>query len=107
MGRFGQKTGAGWYKYEPGARCHPDPVVEKLIEDYRKEEGITPRKISDEEIVQRCILALPTRAPRSSKRHRPARQRRRHGLPDWLRLPVFRGGPMFYADTLGLYRWCG
>jgi 3-hydroxyacyl-CoA dehydrogenase len=59
MGRFGQKTGAGWYRYEPGKRDPiPDPIVEKLILDYSKEAGITRRNISDEEIVGRCIHAL-------------------------------------------------
>src|SRR5207249_6493441 len=59
LGRFGQKTGAGWYRYEAGKRDPiPDPVVEELIVAYRKEHGITPRKIGEEEIVQRCIYAL-------------------------------------------------
>jgi 3-hydroxyacyl-CoA dehydrogenase len=106
MGRFGQKTGAGWYKYEPGRRdAIPDPVVEKLIEDYRKEEGITPRKISDEEIVQRCILALTNEGAKILEEGIAQRA----SDVDMVYLtgygfPVFRGGPMFYADTLGLYQ---
>ncbi|MGA8513947.1 MAG: 3-hydroxyacyl-CoA dehydrogenase NAD-binding domain-containing protein, partial [Burkholderiaceae bacterium] len=59
MGRFGQKTGAGWYDYVPGKRdAISSPVVVKMIEDHRKAVGITPRKISDEEIVQRLVFAL-------------------------------------------------
>jgi 3-hydroxyacyl-CoA dehydrogenase len=106
MGRFGQKTGAGWYKYEPGRRdAIPDPVVEKLIEDYRKQEGITPRKISDEEIVQRCILALTNEGAKILEEGIAQRA----SDVDMVYLtgygfPVFRGGPMFYADTLGLYQ---
>jgi 3-hydroxyacyl-CoA dehydrogenase len=105
MGRFGQKTGAGWYKYEPGRRdAIPDPVVEKLIEDYRKEKGIKPRKISDEEIVQRCILALSNEGAKILEEGIAQRA----SDIDMVYLtgygfPVFRGGPMFYADTLGLY----
>jgi 3-hydroxyacyl-CoA dehydrogenase len=59
MGRFGQKTGIGWYRYEPGRRdALPDPVVDELIATYRKELGIAQRKIADDEIVERCIFAL-------------------------------------------------
>jgi len=104
LGRFGQKTGLGWYRYEAGNRTPmPDPVVEKLIEDYRKEIGITPRKISDEEILQRCLYALANEGA--------------HILGEGIALrasdidmvyltgygfPPYRGGPMFYADTVGL-----
>ncbi|RYF77332.1 MAG: 3-hydroxyacyl-CoA dehydrogenase, partial [Comamonadaceae bacterium] len=59
LGRFGQKTGAGWYDYQAGKRdAIPSDLVNKMIEDHRKELGITPRKISDEEIVQRLVYAL-------------------------------------------------
>src|SRR5512134_1280602 len=65
MGRFGQKTGAGWYDYQAGRRdAIPSPLVDKMIEDHRKELGITPRKISDEEIVQRLVFALVNEAAR-------------------------------------------
>jgi len=59
MGRFGQKTGAGWYRYEPGKRDPiPDPVVDEIIATVRKEMGIRARAISDDEIVGRCVGAL-------------------------------------------------
>ena len=58
-GRFGQKTGAGFYRYEAGSRnAIPDPTVTAIIEKYRKQKGITPRKVGNEEIVERCIYAL-------------------------------------------------
>ncbi|HWP10701.1 MAG TPA: 3-hydroxyacyl-CoA dehydrogenase NAD-binding domain-containing protein, partial [Ramlibacter sp.] len=58
-GRFGQKTGAGWYRYEAGKRDPiPDPVTEQLVNEYRAANGITPRKVSDDEVVERCIYAL-------------------------------------------------
>ncbi|MFL6713238.1 MAG: 3-hydroxyacyl-CoA dehydrogenase NAD-binding domain-containing protein, partial [Sulfurifustis sp.] len=105
LGRFGQKTGAGWYRYEAGKRdAIPDPVVEKLIVDFRKEKGIAPRKISDEEIIQRCIYALVNEGARILEEGIALRA----SDIDLVYLtgygfPLFRGGPMFYADTVGLY----
>ena len=104
MGRFGQKTGAGWYDYEPGKRdAIPSPVVNEMIEKHRKELGITPRKISDEEIVQRLVYALVNEGAQDPRgRHRAARARD----IDMVYLtgygfPLHRGGPMCYADTRG------
>jgi 3-hydroxyacyl-CoA dehydrogenase len=63
LGRFGQKTGKGWYRYEPGSRKPvPDPAIDKLVETYRREIGVQPRRISDEEIVERLIYALVNEA---------------------------------------------
>ncbi|CAN0578597.1 unnamed protein product, partial [Ectocarpus sp. 12 AP-2014] len=59
VGRYGQKTGKGWYDYEKGSRKPlPSPEVAALIEAHRKETGSRPRKISPEEIVERCFYAL-------------------------------------------------
>ena len=105
LGRYGQKTGMGWYRYEAGKRdAIPDPVVDKLIEDYRKEKGITPRKISDEEIVERCIFALVNEAARLLEEGIAQRA----SDIDMVYLtgygfPLHRGGPMLYADQVGLY----
>jgi 3-hydroxyacyl-CoA dehydrogenase len=104
LGRFGQKTGKGFYKYEAGSRKPiPDAEVEKLIEQYRAQIGVKPRPISDEEIVQRCIYALVNEGA--------------HILEEGIALrasdidmvyltgygfPPYRGGPMFYADSVGL-----
>ena len=63
MGRYGQKTGAGWYDYVPGKRdAIPSTVVVDMIANYRKELGVTPRKISDEEIVHRLVYSLVNEA---------------------------------------------
>jgi 3-hydroxyacyl-CoA dehydrogenase len=103
-GRFGQKTGAGWYRYEPGSREPlPDPVTEQLIADYRAAHGITPRAVSDEEVVQRCIYALVNEGARILEEGIAARA----SDIDLVYLygygfPKHRGGPMFYADTVGL-----
>ena len=92
-GRFGQKTGAGWCDYVPGKRdAIPNAEVEQMIEDHRAALGITPRKISDEEIVQRLVFSLVNEAATSSKRHCQQGQRHRRGLHLWLRHPVHRGG---------------
>ena len=104
-GRFGQKTGAGWYDYKPGKRdAIPNAEVVQMIEEHRKALGITPRKISDEEIVQRLVFALVNEAA--------------HILEEGIAnkasdidvvyifgygFPVHRGGPMLYADQVGLF----
>ncbi len=103
-GRYGQKAGAGWYRYEPGRRDPiPDPAVDRMIADYRAEIGITPRNISEEEIVQRCVLALVNEGARILEEGIAARASdidvvyiTGYGFPR------YRGGPMFYADTVGL-----
>ena len=103
-GRFGQKTGAGWYRYEAGNRTPlPDSVTEQLIADYRAAHGITPRKIGDEEIVERCIFALVNDGARILEEGIAARA----SDIDLVYLngygfPLHRGGPMLYADTVGL-----
>jgi 3-hydroxyacyl-CoA dehydrogenase len=103
-GRFGQKTGAGWYRYEAGKREPiPDAVTEQLINDYRAANGITPRKVSDEEVVERCIYALVNEGARILAEGIAARA----SDIDLVYLngygfPAHRGGPMLYADTVGL-----
>jgi len=105
LGRFGQKTGAGWYDYQPGKRdAIPSKVVTDMVEQHRKDLGITPRKISDDEIVQRLVYSLVNEAA--------------HILEDGIAskasdidmvyltgygFPVWRGGPMHYADQVGLF----
>jgi 3-hydroxyacyl-CoA dehydrogenase len=105
QGRFGQKTGAGWYRYEPGRRdAIPDPVVDEMIAAYRKEKGITPRKIEDAEIVERCVYALVNEGARILEEGIASRA----SDIDMVYLtgygfPLYRGGPMLYADMAGLY----
>jgi 3-hydroxyacyl-CoA dehydrogenase len=105
QGRFGQKTGAGWYRYESGRRdAIPDPAVDALIAAYRNEIGMTPRKIAGDEIVDRLILALVNEGARILEEGIALRA----SDIDLVYLtgygfPLYRGGPMFYADTLGLY----
>ncbi len=103
-GRFGQKTGAGWYRYEAGRRDPlPDPAVERIIEQWRKDHGYTPRKISDAEIVERCIYALVNEGARILEDG--IAQRASDIDVVYLNgygFPRYRGGPMRYADEVGL-----
>ena len=104
MGRYGQKTGKGWYLYETGSRKPlPDPEVDKLVADYRKEIGVKPRQISDEEIVERLIYALVNEGAQILAEGIALRA----SDIDMVYLtgygfPAYRGGPMFYASTVGL-----
>jgi 3-hydroxyacyl-CoA dehydrogenase len=105
QGRFGQKTGAGWYRYDAGRRdAIPDPKVDEIIAAYRKEKGIAPRKIDDAEIVERCVFALANEGARILEEGIAARA----SDIDMVYLtgygfPLHRGGPMLYADMAGLY----
>jgi 3-hydroxyacyl-CoA dehydrogenase len=104
QGRYGQKTGAGWYKYEAGSRAAiPDPAVQAIIEKAAAEAGIKRRTISNEEILERTLYALVNEGANILS----------EGIAlravdiDMLYIlgygyPAFRGGPMWYADTVGL-----
>src|SRR5687767_6142526 len=104
QGRFGQKTGAGWYRYEAGARDPiPDPVVTGIIEQFRHERGITARAVSDSEVVERCVFALVNEGARILEEKIAARASdidvvylNGYGFPQ------HRGGPMQHADIVGL-----
>lgn len=105
LSRFGQKTGAGFYRYEAGRRdAIPDPVVEQLIVDHRASLGLKPRKLSDDEIVHRLVFSLVNEGARILEEGIALRA----SDIDMVYLagygfPVHRGGPMLYADLYGLY----
>ncbi|HEX5130170.1 MAG TPA: 3-hydroxyacyl-CoA dehydrogenase NAD-binding domain-containing protein, partial [Usitatibacter sp.] len=105
-GRFGQKTGAGWYRYEAGSRdAIPDPAVDAMIEAYRDELGIAARSIDDSEIVERCMYALVNEGARILQEGIAARA----SDVDTVYLagygyPRHRGGPLKHADLVGLAR---
>ena len=103
MGRFGQKTGAGYYRYDENRRAIPDPEVEKLAEQMAAETGITRRKIGAEEIVERTIYALINEGAKILEEGYALRAVdidiiyiNGYGFPVW------RGGPMWYGDTVGV-----
>jgi len=105
QGRFGQKTGLGWYRYEAGRRdAVPDPAVEQMIVDYRKEIGVQGRAIGEDEIVHRLIFALVNEGSAILQEGISSRA----SDIDMVYLtgygfPLHRGGPMLYADEVGLY----
>ncbi len=103
LGRYGQKTGAGWYKYDSERRPIPDPEVAQLVKKWATEAGIQQRQISTEEIVDRCIYALVNEGARILEEGYALRAvdidiiyLNGYGFP------AHRGGPMWYADTVGL-----
>jgi 3-hydroxyacyl-CoA dehydrogenase len=104
MGRFGQKTNAGWYDYRPGDRTpRPNAEVDAMIVRYSAEVGVTRRNIDDREIVERLVYALVNEGARILEE----RIAQRSSDIDLVYLngygfPLLRGGPMFYADTVGL-----
>src|SRR5262249_24908476 len=103
MGRLGQKTGAGWYRYGADRKPIPDPEVEALIEATAKDAEIPRRAISSEEIIERCIYVVINEGARILEEGRALRA----ADIDTIYLagygfPAYRGGPMWYADTVGL-----
>lgn len=105
IGRFGQKTGKGWYQYLPGKRdAIADPVVHELIVKHREELGCTPRKIGSDEIVHRLVFALVNEAARILEEGIALRASDIDMVyVTGYGFPPFRGGPMCYADGVGLY----
>jgi 3-hydroxyacyl-CoA dehydrogenase len=103
LGRYGQKTGAGWYEYDENRRAIPDPEVSEMIRSWAREAGVAQRSISSEEIVDRCIYALVNEGARILEEGIALRAvdidiiyLSGYGFP------AYRGGPMWYADTVGL-----
>jgi 3-hydroxyacyl-CoA dehydrogenase len=105
MGRFGQKTGAGWYDYKAGDRkAYANQAVNEMIVKHSADIGVERRKISDQEIVERLVYSLVNEGARILEEGIAMRA----SDIDMVYLtgygfPVYRGGPMFYADTVGLF----
>jgi 3-hydroxyacyl-CoA dehydrogenase len=105
LGRFGQKTGAGWYDYKPGDRsAYPSKVVDELVAAYRTATGVAVRRIDAREIVDRLVYALVNEAAKILEEGIAQRASdidivylTGYGFPVW------RGGPMCYADEVGVY----
>ncbi len=103
LGRYGQKTGAGWYKYDDQRHALPDAEVTQLVKKWAAEAGIPQRQVSAEEIVERCLYALVNEGARILEEGYALRAvdidiiyLNGYGFP------AHRGGPMWYADSLGL-----
>lgn len=108
LGRYGQKTGAGWYKYDEKRRAIPDPQVTELVRKWAAEAGISQRQISTDEILDRCLFALVNEGARILEEGYALRAvdidiiyLNGYGFP------AYRGGPMWFADTVGLAKVYG
>ena len=101
--RWGQKKGAGFYDYDDKRRPSPSPVVQQIIEDFAKKQGVERREISDEEIVERTLYTMVNEGAKILEEG--IAQRSSDIDVVWVYgygWPVYRGGPMFWADTVGL-----
>jgi 3-hydroxyacyl-CoA dehydrogenase len=103
LGRYGQKTNSGWYKYDENRHAIPDPEVASLVRQWAGEAGIQQRQIDADEIVDRCVYALVNEGARILEEGYALRAididiiyLNGYGFP------AYRGGPMWYADTVGL-----
>jgi 3-hydroxyacyl-CoA dehydrogenase len=103
MDRRGQKTGAGFYDYDENRNAKPSPVTEKVIQDFRAKQGINPRKISDEEILERCLYPMVNEGAKILEEKKAIRASDIDVV--WLNgygFPVYRGGPMYWGEQIGL-----
>jgi 3-hydroxyacyl-CoA dehydrogenase len=103
MDRRGQKTGAGFYDYDENRNAKPSPVVEKIILDFAAKKGMTRRAISDQEILERCVYPMINEGAKILEEGKAIRASDIDIV--WINgygFPVYRGGPMFYGDTVGL-----
>ena len=103
LGRYGQKTSAGWYKYDDQRRATPDPAVDEYVRKWVADAGIAQRQISSQEILDRCLYALVNEGARILEEGYALRA----SDIDIIYLngygfPAYRGGPMWYADSVGL-----
>ncbi len=102
MGRSGQKTGAGFYDYDETRKASPSPVVEQVVLDFAKKQGVERRTISDQEILERCLYPMVNEGAKILEEG--IAQRASDVDIVWIYgygWPVYRGGPMFWADTVG------
>src|SRR5262249_11091759 len=103
LGRYGQKTGKGWYLYDQNRKATPDPEVLELIAQTAREAGLPQRSLTDEEIIERALYSMINEGARILDEGIALRA----GDIDTVYLngygfPGYRGGPMWYADTVGL-----
>ncbi len=103
MDRRGQKTRAGYYDYDEKRKAAPSPVVEQIIRDFAAQQGQTRRVVSEQEILERCLYPLINEGARILEEGKAIRASDIDVI--WVNgygWPVYRGGPMFYADSIGL-----
>ena len=105
LDRRGQKTGAGFYDYDEARNATPSPITAELIEKFRAEKGVNGRSFTEEEILERCIFPMINEGAKILQEGKASRASDIDIV--WINgygWPVYRGGPMFYGDTVGLKR---
>jgi len=103
LDRRGQKTGAGYYDYDENRNAKPSPVTEKIVRDFVAKSGANPRTISDDEILERTLYAMVNEGAKILEEKKAIRASDIDVV--WLNgygWPVYRGGPMHWADSIGL-----
>ena len=104
QGRYGQKTSAGWYRYEAGSRAPlPDPEVERLLVEHSRKQGIERRTVSDDEILKRCLYSMINEGALCLEEGMAIRASDIDVIyTAGYGVPVYLGGPMWYANQVGL-----
>jgi 3-hydroxyacyl-CoA dehydrogenase len=103
LGRYGQKTGAGWYKYDENRRAAPDPDIALLLAAHARARGIAARTITDQEIRERCLYAMINEGAKILAEGMVSRPHEIDvAMINAIGFPAYTGGPMFWADRIGL-----
>lgn len=103
LGRYGQKTGAGWYRYDKNRKAQPDPEIEQLLARHAQARGIAARAVSDQEIRERCVFAMVNEGARIIEEKLVSRPHEIDvAMVNAIGFPAYTGGPMFWADQIGL-----
>jgi 3-hydroxyacyl-CoA dehydrogenase len=105
LGRYGQKSGAGWYRYDENRRAAPDPAIAELLAAHASARGITPRDFDDREILERCLYAMVNEGARLiDERIVPRPEEIDVAMVNGVGFPIHAGGPLWWADEVGLER---
>ncbi|MFM7785421.1 MAG: 3-hydroxyacyl-CoA dehydrogenase family protein [Gammaproteobacteria bacterium] len=107
LGRFGQKSGAGWYRYGEDRKATPDPAIDELLAAHARARGISPRTVEDQEVLERCLYAMVNEGARLIGEGIVARpQEIDIAMVNGIGWPDVTGGPMWWADSIGLPALC-
>jgi 3-hydroxyacyl-CoA dehydrogenase len=103
LGRFGQKTGAGWYRYDENRKASPDPAIDELLAAHSRRRGLERRAFEDHEILRRCLYAMVNEGARLIDEGVVARPDEIDvAMVNGIGFPAYTGGPMWWADSVGL-----
>lgn len=103
LGRLGQKTGAGWYLYDENRKPSDDPAISALLAAHARRHGIAPRQVEDREILERCLYAMVNEGAKIIEEGVVPRPHEIDvAMINGVGFPAYTGGPMWWADTIGL-----